>query len=151
MTQFRGNITNKLDKKGRVSVPATFRDILAGEGLVLRRSWRHPCIEAWPASRFESEVASTGPLDELTEEDDHFAYAMCSDVVDLSPDSEGRVVLPEQLIAHANLSEGVTFMARRSFFELWEPTAAAAQIEASRAAMVARLAKRRAANDGEAA
>ena len=138
MTQFRGKFTNKLDKKARVSVPATFRARLGGEGLVLRRSTRHPCIEAWPASRFEEEVRSTGPLDELSEEDDFLAYAMCSDVVDTAPDAEGRIVLPEDLMAHAGLTETVTFLGRPQYFELWEPAAADAQIEQARAMVAAR-------------
>lgn len=138
MTQFRGRFTNKLDKKGRVSVPATFRARLGAEGLVLRRSTRHPCIEAWPASRFEETVRSTGPLDELSEEDDFLAYAMCSDVVDVAPDAEGRIVVPEELAAHAGLTEAVAFLGLPNHFELWEPAAAEERIEAARAMVAAR-------------
>ena len=142
MTQFRGKFTQKLDKKARVSVPASFRARLAGEGLVLRRSTRHPCVEAWPASRFDDTVRSTGPLDELSEEDDFLAYAMFADVVDAAPDPEGRIVLPEELMAHAGLDEGVTFLGRLTHFELWEPAAAETQIEAARARLAARAQSR---------
>lgn len=138
MTQFRGKFTNKLDAKARVSVPAPFRARLAGEGLVLRRSTRHPCIEAWPASHFDAAARAISPLDEPTEEDDAIAYALLADVLDISPDPEGRMVLPRDLLDHASLSAAVTFMGRGEYFELWEPDAAEAQIAAARERMAAR-------------
>lgn len=133
MTQFRGKITNKLDKKARVSIPATFRALLAGEGLVLRRSVRSPCIEAWPVATFNAQAHAIDPLQQMSEDEDNLEYAMCSDTVDVLPDAEGRVVLPEDLIAFANLSDNVTFLGRPGRFELWEPAAADARIAAGRA------------------
>lgn len=136
MTQFRGKFTNKLDKKARVSVPATFRAILGGEGLVLRRSVRSPCIEAWPVSTFNLRTPSIDPLQQMSEDEDNLEYAMCSDTVDVLPDAEGRVVLPEEMIAFAALSDSVTFLGRPGRFELWEPAAAEARIAAGRAQLV---------------
>ena len=58
--QFLGTHQNRLDAKGRVSVPAAFRAALKagneanGTHLVLRPSHQHPCIEAWPAAVFEA-------------------------------------------------------------------------------------------------
>ena len=66
MSQFLGTHTNRLDAKGRVSIPAPFRAALrpAAEGapLVLRPSHKHPCVEGWPAAAFQALAA---PLDEL--------------------------------------------------------------------------------------
>ena len=67
MTHFLGTHQNRLDAKGRVSVPAPFRAALRrrwrhrngnGTHLVLRPSHQHPCIEAWPAAEFRGAVAS---------------------------------------------------------------------------------------------
>ena len=72
MTHFLGTHQNRLDAKGRVSVPAPFRAALKARGdtdgngngthLVLRPSHQHPCIEAWPAAEFE---ALSEPLNKL--------------------------------------------------------------------------------------
>lgn len=140
MTQFRGRFTNKLDAKARVSVPAPFRAKLGGEALVLRRSTRHPCIEAWPASAFEVAEQAAGPLDSPTAEDDALAYALLADVVDILPDPEGRMVLPRELVEHAALDGSVTFLGRTGWFELWEPAAAEAMIAAARDQLAARQA-----------
>ncbi len=138
MTQFRGRFTNKLDAKARVSVPAPFRARLAGEGLVLRRSPRLPCIEAWPASAFEAVATPLSPLDQPSDDDDALAYALFADVVDITPDPEGRMVLPKELMEHAGLSGAVTFLGKINSFELWEPEAAEARIAAARAALATR-------------
>ena len=138
MTQFRGRFTNKLDAKARVSVPAPFRAGLGGEGLVLRRSPRLPCIEAWPASAFEAVATPLSPLDEPSPEDDALAYALFADVVDITPDPEGRMVLPKELMEHAALDGAVTFLGKINRFELWSPEAAEAQIAAAREMLAAR-------------
>ncbi|WP_424811566.1 division/cell wall cluster transcriptional repressor MraZ [Roseococcus sp. YIM B11640] len=135
MTQFRGKFTNGLDKKGRCSVPAQFRTRLAGESLVLRRSTRHPCIEAWPASAFDAELASRSPLDEPDEDEEFKAYALFSDTVEVTPDPDGRMILPADLIAFAGLSDSISFLGRMERIELWEPAAAEAMIEKARQAL----------------
>jgi MraZ protein len=150
MTQFRGKFVNGLDKKGRCSVPALFRTRLAGESLVLRRSTRHACIEAWPASAFDSAFVSKSPLDEPSEEDEFKAYALFADTVEVTPDPDGRMIVPADLIAFAGLSDGVAFLGRMECFELWEPSAAEAQIEKARQA-IAEKARARATAAGGAA
>jgi len=137
MTQFRGKVTNRLDAKGRVSVPAAFRPALNG-ALVLRRSLRHACLEAWPTGSFDSQHLQAAPMDELTPEDDMLAYAMYSDTADLALDPEGRVVLPKEARDFANIGDQVTFLGRPGYFELWEPAAAEAMIERARQAYAAR-------------
>ncbi|WP_421988907.1 division/cell wall cluster transcriptional repressor MraZ [Roseococcus sp.] len=132
MTQFRGKFINGLDKKGRCSVPALFRTRLAGDSLVLRRSTRHACIEAWPASTFDTSLDSHGPLDEPTEEEEFRAYALYSDTLEITPDPDGRMILPSELISFAGLTDSVTFLGRMKCFELWEPAAAEALIDKAR-------------------
>lgn len=135
MTQFRGKFINGLDKKGRCSVPASFRARLAGEALVLRRSIRHPCIEAWPASAFDAAVSATTPLDEPSGDEDDKAYALYAGTMDATPDPDGRIILPTELAQFAGLTDSVAFLGRLERFELWEPAAAEAQIERARQAI----------------
>ena len=135
MTQFMGTFTGKLDRKGRVSVPAAFRGALERLGtleLVLRRSHRDACVEAWPLPTFETMAAGLEQLDVFSDALDDLSLSLFADAFPLRPDGEGRVVLPEDLIAHAGLTEAVTFMGAGRSFQIWEPEAARQRAEAAR-------------------
>lgn len=126
MTQFVGTHTNRLDAKGRVSIPAPFRTALraSGVGLVLRPSHQRPCIEAWPSDVFEALQAPLQRLDMFSEEQDDLAATLFADAWPIEADKEGRIVLPECLKEHAGLSDTVVFMGLGRTFQIWEPAAA---------------------------
>jgi MraZ protein len=142
MTQFRGKIINGLDKKGRCSVPAPFRAKLGGDGLVLRRAVNpdYNYIEAWPIARFDAASRDTTPLSPLSAEEEADDYAYVVDVAEVTPDPEGRILLPRDMIEYAGLTDGVAFLGRLAWFELWEPAAAERRIEEARRAIAARTA-----------
>jgi MraZ protein len=128
MSQFLGTHTNKLDAKGRVSIPAPFRASLrptAGQGspLVLRPSHKHPCVEGWPAAVFHALAAPLDALDLFGEAHDDLAAALYADAHQSEPDKEGRIVLPADLIAHARLADSVVFLGLGKTFQIWEPEA----------------------------
>jgi MraZ protein len=128
MTQFLGTHQNRLDAKGRVSVPAPFRTALRGEdgvaALILRPSHKHPCIEAWPAQAFYALAAPVDRLDTFSDEQDDLATSLYSDACPVEADKEGRIVLPEDLKTHAGLRDAVVFMGKGRIFEIWEPAGA---------------------------
>jgi MraZ protein len=133
MTHFLGTHQNRLDAKGRVSVPASFRAALRnGSGsdgggcgqIVLRPSHKHPCIEAWPAAEFQALAAPLERLDVFSEEHDDLASTLYADAYPAEIDKEGRVVLPDALVAHAGLDDAVVFMGLGRIFQIWEPAAA---------------------------
>jgi MraZ protein len=130
MTQFLGTHVNKLDAKGRVSVPASFRAVLkspdAGNGtqLILRPSHKFPCIEAWPAAIFEELAEPLERLDLFSEEHEDMAAALYPDAFPVDADKEGRIVLPDDLVTHAGLTDAVVFMGMGRTFQIWEPAAA---------------------------
>jgi MraZ protein len=135
MTQFLGTHQNRLDAKGRVSIPAAFRAALRTNGetncngngttqLVLRPSHKHSCIEAWPNAEFQALAAPLDRLDLFSEEHDDLASALYADAYPVESDKEGRIVLPDALIAHAGLGEAVVFMGLGRIFQIWEPEAA---------------------------
>jgi MraZ protein len=140
MTQFLGTHQNRLDAKGRVSVPASFRAVLrafngddpasngngnGGGQIVLRPSHKHPCIEAWPNSVFQQLSTPLERLDIFSEEHDDLAAALYASAFPVESDKEGRIVLPEPLAAHAGLTGPVVFMGLGRIFQIWEPEAAA--------------------------
>ena len=141
MTQFLGTHHNKLDAKGRVSIPAPFRAGLrtleggdAGVSLVLRPSHKHACVECWPPSTFAQLARPLDGLDLFSEAHDDLAAALFADAMMVEADKEGRIVLPEGMAAHAGLSSSVVFMGLGQIFQIWEPEAASRRREAAREA-----------------
>lgn len=119
---FLSTYTNKIDKKGRVSVPASFRAALAGEnfsGVVAYASFVNPCIEACGISRMESLFQTIDALDPFSEERDAFAATVLGGSMQLAFDGDGRVVLPQILIEQAELGEEAVFIGKGNTFEIW--------------------------------
>jgi len=134
MTQFLGTYQNKLDSKGRVSVPAPFRaglrtlsngvDATVGVPVILRQSHQYPCIEAWSQKAFESLAQPLSDYDQFSQEHDDFAMALYADAFSIETDKDGRIVLPDELARHARLEDLVTFVGMGRSFQIWEPQAA---------------------------
>jgi MraZ protein len=130
MSQFLGTHQNRLDAKSRVSIPAAFRNVLRGlpaqalpetPSLVLRPSHTHDCIEVWPATVFHALEASLSRYDPLSESYDDLAIALYGDAFPAEADKEGRIVLSDDLKAHAHLSDSVTFIGLGRTFQIWQP------------------------------
>jgi MraZ protein len=132
MTRFLGNHQSKLDAKGRVSVPASFRALLKaqagsdtdGAPMILRLSHQRPCIEVWPAAAFQALAAQLDQLDVFSEAHDDLATSLFSDSFAMEPDKEGRIVLPERFLRHAGITETMEFMGTGKHFQIWHPDAA---------------------------
>ena len=129
MSHFLGTHQNRLDSKGRVSIPASFRAHLRnGEDgaatAILRPSHKHPCIEAWPEAVFQALAAPLDQFDTFSEDQDDLITALYADASRVEADKEGRIVLPESLVQHAGLAETVVFMGLGRTFQMWEPAAA---------------------------
>jgi MraZ protein len=140
MKLFVSTFTNKIDRKGRVSIPAPFRAVLAQEsfnGAVLLPSFRADCLDGMGMSRLETLAQG---LDEQTEafsdEQDEMAALIFAEAKTLTWDAEGRVVLPEEFLAHAHLNGEAMFIGKARTFEIWEPSAGQAVIADIRAKAV---------------
>lgn len=121
---FLSTYINKIDKKGRVSVPAQYRSVLAKEdfsGIVVYPSFVHDCVEACGMERMEKMSASIDAMDPYSEERDAFAASILGESQQLSFDSDGRVTLTEPLIAKAKLKERALFVGKGQTFEIWDP------------------------------
>ena len=133
MSVFLGAHQNRLDAKGRVSIPAGYRAILRAQAaesqpgdalLVLRQSPKHPCIEAWPMPAYLQLGPTLDRLDLFSDDGEDMALSLYGDAYPVDPDKEGRIVLPEALAVHAGVSESVAFMGLGRHFQIWEPQAA---------------------------
>lgn len=132
---FIGTHENRIDRKGRVSVPARFREELALSGD--RRLFLYPSVTA-PAVCGCSAVYLQGlhdrleRLDPFAPEREECAVAVFSQAHELSIDSDGRVVLPEILRQDAQLEEQAMFVGLGALFQLWSPPAYRALLTESR-------------------
>ena len=104
MTTFLGQHQNRLDAKGRVSVPAAFRgvlkDLTGNWEMILKPSITHDCIEAWPTTRFNELAASLNALDALSAEYEDVASAHFADALSVEADKDGRIMLPDDWIGY---------------------------------------------------
>jgi MraZ protein len=136
MALFLSTYTNKLDKKGRVSVPALFRAALVHpdfNGVVVFRSPQHAALEAMDMGRMAMISATLDNFDLFSETRDDITAALFADACPLTFDAEGRILLPQALLAHAQITDQVTFAGRGPTFQIWNPEAFLAYQEQARA------------------
>jgi MraZ protein len=121
---FLSTYENKLDKKWRVSVPASFRSYLSNmgyNGVICFPSFNNPSIEGCSQSRIEKISNSIDSLDPFEEKRDIFATSVLSESVSLQFDSEGRISLSKKLLNHAKIKETILFVGQGKTFQIWEP------------------------------
>lgn len=124
MALFLSTYQNRIDKKGRISVPAPFRAVLGKEdfpGIIAYPSFVNPCIEACGVQRISRLSTSIDALDPFSAERDAFATSILGGSVQLAFDGEGRVMLPEELLETAKISDLATFVGKGETFEIWNP------------------------------
>ena len=121
---FLSSYGNKIDKKGRVSVPATFRSYLNSmgyNGFVSYPSFNHSALDACSPDRIEKLSNSIDSLNPFKEKRDFFATSILSESENLQFDTEGRVSLSEKLLNHAKIRNNVLFVGLGKTFQIWEP------------------------------
>ena len=122
---FLSSFENKLDKKGRVSVPATFRSHLSTigyNGVICYPSFTNSSIEFCPQSRIEKIIETIDSLNPFEENRDIFSTSILANSQQLNFDTEGRVTLTEKLIKHTSVKEIVLFVGQGKTFQMWEPS-----------------------------
>jgi MraZ protein len=124
LDQFLSSFVNKIDRKGRVSVPADFRAVLArrgSENLVLYPAVHYPAVDGAGEDFLRELDQRIDSLPPLSQERDDLVFAIKPSVRWLKFDSEGRIMLTEDLIAHAGLSENAVFVGLGGSFQIWHP------------------------------
>ncbi len=118
---FLGTYTPRLDEKGRLILPAKYRDELAN-GLVLTRG-QERCIYVFSQREFEKqhEQMSQAPISSRQARD--YARVFLSGASDELPDKQGRVTIPSMLRSYAGLDREVTVIGAGNRVEIWDSTA----------------------------
>ena len=121
---FLSSYENKIDKKGRVSVPASFRSHLSSigyNGFVSYPSFNYEALEACSEDRIEKLSNTIDSLNPFEEKRDYFATSVLSESVNLQFDSEGRVLITDKLLNHAKIKSSILFVGLGKTFQIWEP------------------------------
>jgi MraZ protein len=122
---FISTVKGTLDNKGRVCIPASFRQILAAQntqGVYLCPSFSEATLEGFGEEvlqAFNRQIAEINPF--FTKDFNARAAVVLGETKLLPLDENGRVRLPEELIAHAGLTDGVVFVGMGTKFQIWEP------------------------------
>ncbi len=118
---FFGTYTPKLDEKGRLFLPAKFRDQLSGGLMVTRGQER--CLYVWPQAEIErvTERLREAPVSNKATRD--YIRMFSSGASDDAPDKQGRITIPPQLREWASLSKDVVVIGAMNRLEIWDEAA----------------------------
>lgn len=126
MSTFIGNIEGKLDEKGRIFIPATYRKILAeyeSKRVVMRRDTDNECIIFYPETIWNDKVSALRQaLDEWDPEDQLILMQFMSDAEFLEVDNQGRILLQKKNIESINAKQNIVFVGMLDRFALWSTT-----------------------------
>ena len=117
-------ITNKVDAKGRVSLPSDYRAIVKelSTEIVCYRSLNAPCIEGCledTLDKLATEIENS--TDFFSETQDNLTNLIFGDAKRFPFDSTGRIVLSEKLLKHAGITDTAVFVGKGRKFQIWNP------------------------------
>ena len=124
MDRFLSSAVNRIDAKGRVSVPAHFRAVLQKRGYAELYALR--CLDV-PAmdvggldllDRYEERIAREDPFLQTADDMSFFCHG---DGMFLKLDQDGRIAMNDFIRVHTGISTEAAFVGRGTFFQIWEP------------------------------
>ena len=123
MDLFLSTFEHRIDKKGRLSVPAPFRSVLErrNEPLYLFKSLTEPCLEGCGPERIGQIVDAIDTMDSLSAEVATF-QTMLSSAQEMKLDAEGRIMLSSDFIAFARLDDSALYAGIGRSFQIWLPS-----------------------------
>jgi len=135
MELFVSTFVNKIDKKGRVSLPSIFRSALPKDHkneIILLKSLRNKAVEGLSVLRVKEIASRINNLDFFSDEHDDFTTSIFSEMLPTNLDKEGRFLLPENLKDYASIKNEVAFIGQGYFFQIVNPKTAMELQEKSR-------------------
>lgn len=120
---FLSTYEGKIDEKNRVSIPASFRNILeyrASKEIYAYSSFINQCIEVCTFERINKLQTFLENMELFSSKRDAIATAVLADCEPMQIDSKGRVSLPERLVNFAKFDKKVFFVGKGATFEIWD-------------------------------
>ena len=116
---FLGNFAHTIDDKGRLTIPAKFRDELEG-GIVITRGL-DGCLWAYPRYEWEKFAEKISQIPSTNQAVRNFVRFMFSSAFDSIPDRQGRVIIPQNLRDYAGIENEATVIGVMNRVEIWNP------------------------------
>ncbi|NLV72125.1 MAG: hypothetical protein GXY46_05895 [Actinobacteria bacterium] len=128
-----GDFDHTLDPKGRITLPARYRDYFQRGAVLVRLQDNEPCVRVYhPEAWEEFDAKYIEPLNVFESEEDSWRARSIYESLDpVEPDRQGRVLIPSQRIKELGLSGKVKIIGNRTHLEIWNPETYAA-LKASR-------------------
>lgn len=126
MALFTGQHENKIDKKGRISLPADFRaELPEGPGKVIYvfPSPRNQCLEAVDRDFIQDLSDRIREFDMFSDEEEDFSAVVLADAKKTALDETGRITMPTNCLEHAGLTDKALFVGGGRRFQIWHPDA----------------------------
>ena len=124
MTLFLSTYINRIDKKGRTSIPSSFRSVLEQNGLKGLICYPSPTLNSIEGCTFNRIKKLSDAIDSLgpfSEERSTFSSSILADSHQIEYDSEGRAILPAELLSSIGIIDEVAFVGMGETFQMWMP------------------------------
>jgi MraZ protein len=124
MDRFLSSAVNRIDAKGRVSVPAPFRTIVQQRGyseLYALRQLDVPALDVGGPDLLDSFEQRLAQEDPLLQASDDLAYFFYGDGTFLKLDQDGRITVNDFIREHTGITTDVAFVGKGKVFQVWEP------------------------------
>lgn len=116
---FLGEYSHTIDDKGRLTIPAKFRDELES-GVVITRGL-DGCLWAYGRSEWDTLADKIGQLPTTNQAARNFSRFMFSSAFDSIPDRQGRILLPQKLRDYAGIQDETVIIGVKNKLEIWNP------------------------------
>ncbi len=135
MALFLSTYTNKVDKKGRVSVPAPFRSALSSQefqGIIVFKSSKYDALEGFGMDRMMDMSERLDTFDMFSNEQDDLASLIFGEARQLPFDGDGRIILPSDLAEFCGITDQAAFVGLGKKFQVWAPSLLEDRLQSAR-------------------
>ncbi|HKJ01753.1 MAG TPA: division/cell wall cluster transcriptional repressor MraZ [Longimicrobiales bacterium] len=120
MSAFRGRYEHQMDEKGRLSLPSAFRRG-EGEDRFVLLQWEKPYLTLFPEAKWAEVEARLLEYRKTGAQAMNQVRVLFAGLVEVSPDKQGRILIPAALQERATLSGAVLLLGMSDRIELWDP------------------------------
>lgn len=123
MVEVYGSYECKVDAKGRLMVPSSVKKQMAPilqDGFILKRSIFQPCLELYPLGEWKQLIGRMNKLNKFNKKNNDFVRKFTAGVKTVEVDSNGRLLIPKDLIGYAGIEKEIIFSSVLNIIEIWD-------------------------------
>jgi len=123
VTNFTGTYDCKADAKGRVMIPVDLKNQMSpilNKGFVIKRAVFHACLELYPMDEWNKLMEKMNKKNRFKQKNSDFIRRFSAGVKMVEIDSTGRLLIPKNLVAIANISKEVVLSSAINIIEIWD-------------------------------